>query len=122
MAFKIEGSVLSEESDVLAGATVHEINEFGFPVANYKTDNDGKFSLNVASKDSLIRFKHFGYNDLEMKASEFYSVAYLKPAVNIVVAGKNSNTLLYVLLAAAALTAIYYATRPKKPQPKKVKI
>lgn len=123
--YQISGSVLSDEMEVLTGVEIEEINVFGFPGSKTKTDQDGKFKLTVTAADTEIKISHFGFITVIMKAKDFNvdSLAYLIPAITVTGTKKDNNALLYLLLAASAVTIIILATRKApKPQPKQVKI
>lgn len=124
MAYKIDGSVVSDDMESLTGVEISEIGVL--PLVNKtKTDEDGKFKLTVTSPDSEISISLFGYITTIMKAKDFAvdSLAYLTPAVNVSANKNNSNLWLYGIAGASLLAALYFAFRkPTKPQPKQVKI
>ena len=126
MAYKIDGSVLSDDMEALTGVEITEIGTA--PLVNKtKTDEDGKFKLTVASPETEIQISMFGYITVLMKAKDFAidSLAYLTPAVEVSGNKSNSNLLLYGLLGISIVTALYFALRkPVQPkaQPKQIKI
>lgn len=123
MAYKIDGSVLSDEMEALTGVEVMEL--LGPAFQKTKTDENGKFKLTVASPETEIQISFFGYITVIMKAKDFAidSLAYLTPAVTVSADKKDSNLLLYGAVAVSLLVALYFALRkPAKPQPKQVKI
>lgn len=124
MAYKIDGSVLSDDMETLTGVEIIEIGTA--PLVNKtKTDEDGKFKLTVASPETEIQISLFGYITVIMKAKDFAidSLAYLTPAVQVSGDRKDSNTWLYLIAGASLFTALYFALKkPAKPTPKQVKI
>ena len=124
MAYKIDGSILSDEMEALTGVEILELGTY--PLANKtKTDENGKFKLSVASSETEIQISLFGFITVIMKAKDFAvdSLAYLTPAVSVSGDQQDSNLLLYGALAVSVIAAIYYANRkPAKPTPKQVKI
>ena len=125
MAYKIDGSVLSDEMETLAGAEVMEL--LGPMFQKVETDQDGKFKLTVASPETEIQISQFGFTTVIMKAKDFMSLGYaeLPTAVNVSGNKKGNYILLYVAVGVSLLIAGYYAFRkpaaPKR-QPKQVKI
>ncbi|MFY0481665.1 hypothetical protein ACI6PS_03595 [Flavobacterium sp. PLA-1-15] len=124
MAYKIDGSVLSDDMEALTGVEITEIGTA--PLVNKtKTDENGKFKLTVASPETEIQISLFGYMTVFMKAKDFAidSLAYLTPAVEVSGAKKNSNFWLYLITGVSIAVAGYYALKkPAKPAPKQVKI
>lgn len=114
---KISGSLL--EYDVMTpivGANVIEVGTNNTTT----TDSDGKFSINVSSGASMLKFSHVQYDFDTVLASDFHSFYELYLASNdgpVVHNGytKQNSTLLIVVAALAVLTAIGVIATGKKP-------
>ena len=122
----VTASVLSNESEILDGVNVVE-------VATGKTtttDAAGRFSINVASGDSLLRFSHVGYDFDTFAAKDIKSIVYLYSTqlndVNVVshapATASNNNTFLYLIGLAVVGFVGKKMFGKKKPQPRKVTI
>lgn len=120
----VQGKIYAQgEYDGLQGAKVTDVNSGNF----VKTDANGSFILLVANPLSLIEISNAGYKKQTMTAASFSSFVTLKPDLDnpvdlddvIITDDQTDNTMLYLGLGAAALAAIYFATRKK---PKKVKV
>jgi hypothetical protein len=119
---KITGSLL--QADVLTPIVDANVIEIG---TNNRTttDSDGKFTINVSSGASMLKFSHVQYDFDTVLASDFHSYYELYLASNegpTVHNGytKQNSTALIVVAALAVLTAIGVIATGKKPT--KVKI
>jgi len=114
---KISGSLLEYDNlTPIVNANVIEVGTNN----RTTTDSDGKFTINVASGESQIKFSHIQYDFDTVIASEFHSYfeLYLASNQGPVVHNsytKQSNTLLSVVAVLAVITAIGVAITGKKP-------
>lgn len=125
--YKVTGSILSDDSEILTGVEIAEVNEFMFPTgAKTETDADGKFTINLQSERSSITISLIGFIPQMITGKDFMkdSLLYLSPAITVK-GKKDSNVLLYGLLTASLITILVMATRPEakpKSAPKQIKI
>jgi hypothetical protein len=119
---RISGSLL--QYDVLTPIVDANVIEIG---TNNRTttDADGKFTINVSSGASMLKFTHIQYDFDTVLASEFnsYYELYLASNPEVVVHNsytKQNSTTLIVLAALAAITAIGVIMTGKKPTKVKV--
>lgn len=120
----VTASVLGNESEILDGVNVVEL----LTGKTTTTDAAGRFSINVASKDSLLKFSHVGYDYDTFAAKDITSIVYLYstqlPDVNVTnhATAKSNNTIAYLLAAGLAFIVGKKIFGKAKPQPRKVTI
>ena len=119
---RISGSLL--EYDVMTPIVGANVVEIG---TNNKTttDADGKFTINVSSGASTLKFSHVQYDFDTVLVSEFnsYYELYLASNPEVVVHNgytKQNSTALIIVAALAVLTAIGVIATGKKPTKVKV--
>ena len=119
---KISGSLL--QYDVLTPIVDANVIEIG---TNNKTTTDanGKFTINVSSGASMLKFSHVQYDFDTVLASDFnsYYELYLASNPEVVVHNgytKANTNLLSVLAILAGITAIGVIITGKKPTKVKV--
>lgn len=115
---KIQGSLLGIDGEIIPFANVIEVGTNNTTT----TDVDGKFTINVASAASQIKFSHAGYDYDTITAGEFNSYYELYPSelpgVTVYGTGKKDTTLLWILGGIAfigVMAMIIHQAEPKKP-------
>ena len=123
---QVSASVLSDDMEILTGVAVQEVGTNN----TTQTDQYGKFSLNVSSGNSQVKFTLPGYYYETYSASQVNTegIVYmgLENSLNPVDVQNNykaaDNTLWYVLAGIAAVTTLAIVANNSKPQPKKIKV
>lgn len=70
----VKGQIVSSEMEILAYANIYEVGTNN----STKADEDGRFTINVASKNSDLKISHVGYDYDTVKASFFDSQEYFE--------------------------------------------
>lgn len=118
---KIAGSLLQYDvMTPIAGANVIEVGTNN----RTTTDAQGKFSINVSSGNSMLKFSHVQYDFDTVLASDFHSYyeLYLASNPDVVIQNnyKKDNSGFFVVIALAIATTIGVIYNKNKPT--KVKI
>lgn len=121
---RVIASVLSNEQEILTDVNVTNL-ENG---KTTRTDAAGRFAIDVASGETLLKFTHVGFDYDTFKAKDIKSVVELYPStlneVNVQGTKKDTsdNSLLWIL----GLGALFFGGKKlfgkKTPQPRKVTI
>ncbi len=127
MSYKLTSSTLDLSKKAIQGATVQELNAFGFPSGNNtQTSADGTFTLAVDSSLSIVRVSCEGYKDFSMPANAFGAYQLMEGDIVIPAkTGKSSNMGLWIGGVILLGTGIFVATRKStksKSSPKRVTI
>ena len=121
---RVIASVLSNEQEILTDVNVTNL-ENG---KTTRTDAAGRFAIDVASGETLLKFTHVGFDYDTFKAKDIKSVVELYPStlgeVNVQGTKKDSSNDSFLWLFGAA--ALYFGAKKifgkKTSQPRKVTI
>lgn len=127
---RIQGSILDQDMNTVPFANVTEKGTNN----RVSADADGRFSINVASANSVLVFSHASHDSVELRAGSF--ISYVEMPSNLLdevvitptrpqtpVANPDNKTDLTFLYVALAAGIVYFLTRPataatpKKPVP-----
>lgn len=119
--YKVEGSVLTSESEILTNVDVTEFN-IGGVFNQTTTDEDGKFSMYVSSPSTDVHIGKIGYKTQVVKASELnnFGISYLDEAI-VVRTNKKNNNLMLIFIAAGIITTGVVIYNYKRAKPIKIK-
>jgi hypothetical protein len=120
----VTNTVLSNEMDILVDVNVKEVGTNNATT----TDAAGRFSINVASADSILEFSHAGYDYDQYRAGDIKKYIELfpvqLPGVDVVNNYKSdgNNTGFWLIGGILAVIAAIKLSKKTKKQPRKVTV
>lgn len=119
--FKVSGSVLGKDSEILEDADVMVLGST-LATAKTTTDEDGRFALTVDSPSTVLSVGKMGYVTQVITAKDLndFGIVYLDYGITVRTKPKNNNMLL-AIVAAAFITTAVVVYRKNRAKPIKIK-